>query len=323
MIRGMYRGNQPLATAAMQPVTGTATAGQNYIPIPGGVNAGLNLVVVGGGVLLPGDFDDSDGAGVLLASPMAAGTAWMVVSFTYNTSYVPVQGQLAGFRNLLINADGRVNQRAYASGAATTGANQYTLDRWRIVTAGQNLSLSLTSNGYTMTAPAGGMEQVVEGNNVIGGTYSLNWTGTATATVNGMAVAKRGNIVLTPNTNTTVRFTGGTVYLPQLEYGSVATQFDQRPTGVELELAMRYYQFFSQVMSGGACGVSGNGYFTDFMLPVPMRASPTAVYSNISYLNGTGLSTNTANPSHLRTSFSCTAGSTAYAIADIALTAEL
>ena len=52
-------------------------------------------------------------------------------------------GPLAGFRNRIINgvgtAAGCINQRVYVSGTATTAANEYTIDRWRVVTLGQSL----------------------------------------------------------------------------------------------------------------------------------------------------------------------------------------
>ena len=60
--------------------------------------------------------------------------------------------QLAG-RNLIMNSLGRVNQRGYTSGTATGAANQYTLDRWRVVTSGQNLSWTGNTARRTMTAP--------------------------------------------------------------------------------------------------------------------------------------------------------------------------
>jgi hypothetical protein len=49
---------------------------------------------------------------------------------------IPNAGPLSGVRNLVINGNFAINQRAYVSGAATSGANQYTLDRWRVVTSG-------------------------------------------------------------------------------------------------------------------------------------------------------------------------------------------
>lgn len=273
-----YRGNQPLLAAAMSPYSVVATDKQGYVPIPGGVVPGLNIVGVGGALLSPGDFDDSDGLGIALAVPMAAGTQFQLYALSLNTSYVPVQGPLAGFRNLLINADGRVNQRQYASGAATTAANQYTVDRWRVVTSGQSLAYALTANGYTFTAPAGGVEQVIEGNNIVGGAYVLNWTGTATATVNGVAVPKRGTFTLSANTNATVRFSGGTLYQPQLELGNVATLFEQRPLGVETSLCQRYFvaDVTNVVLS---CYAPGYACASPVFFPTQMRVAPTVVAS--------------------------------------------
>lgn len=151
-------------------------------------------------------------------------------------------GPLAGMRNLLINGNPIINQRGYVSGTATSGANEYTLDRWRVVTSGQSITFTDSANVRTVTAPAGGIEQVIEGINIFSGTYVLNWTGTATATVNGTSVAKGGTVTLTGGTNCTVRFSGGTFSLPQLEPGTVATPFERRSYGQELSLCQRYYE---------------------------------------------------------------------------------
>ena len=185
-------------------------------------------------------------------------------------------GPLAGFRNLLINANPIINQRSYVSGTATSGANQYTLDRWRVVTSGQNISWTDTANVRTVTAPAGGVEQVIEGLNILTGTYALNWTGTATATVAGNAVVKGGTVTLTGGTNTTIRFSGGTFSLPQLEPGTVATPFERRPRGVELALCQRYFQFFG----AGATGQeeTATTFSIAGRLPQTMRATPTAEF---------------------------------------------
>jgi hypothetical protein len=145
-------------------------------------------------------------------------------------------------RNIIINGDGRINQRGYTSGTATSGANQYTLDRWRVVTSGQNLTFTGDDSGREMTAPAGGVEQVIEDKNISGGTYVLNWEGTATATVGGNAVAKGGTFTLTANTNATLRMIDGTFKNVQIEQGSVATPFERRPYGTELALCLRYFE---------------------------------------------------------------------------------
>jgi hypothetical protein len=199
-------------------------------------------------------------------------------------------GPLAGMRNLLINGNPTINQRGYVSGTVTSGANQYTLDRWRVVTSGQSITFTDSANVCTVTAPAGGIEQVIEGLNILSGTYVLNWTGTATATVNGTSVAKGGTVTLTGGTNCTVRFSGGTFSLPQLEPGTVATPFERRSYGQELALCQRYFcKTFGQSVqpaqntgnfNGALTNLAGSSAFTgnaivNWRYPIQMRATPS------------------------------------------------
>jgi hypothetical protein len=201
-------------------------------------------------------------------------------------------GPLAGFRNLIINGNPTINQRGYVSGDNTTSANQYTLDRWRVVTSGQNITFTDSAGVRTVTAPAGGFEQVIEGASIIGGTYTLSWNGTATATVNGSAVAKGANFTLAGGSNATVRLSGGTFSLVQLEPGPVATPFELRPIGIELALCQRYFcksydiaDAPGTVTDAGAIytasatvGLSPIGQSTRF--PVPMRGTPVITIYN-------------------------------------------
>jgi len=193
-----------------------------------------------------------------------------------------------GFKNRLINAQGLINQRAYVSGTATTSANQYTVDRWRVVVSGQNLTFTTTNNEVTFTAPAGGIEQVIEGLNLESGTYVLNWEGTATATVGDVAVAKGGTVTVVGGTNTTVRFIGGTFIRPQFEAGSVATPFERRPYGAELNLCQRYFWTIRGDVDGLAAGIgaglvraSAAEQILYCAYPATMRASPTLSGANI------------------------------------------
>lgn len=179
-----------------------------------------------------------------------------------------------GLRNKLINARGDINQRGYVSGTATSGANQYTVDRWRVVTSGQNLSWTTSGNDRAFTAPAGGVEQVVEASNIDTGTYALSWTGTATATVNGTSVANGGTIALTGGATATVKFSSGTFSLPQLEL-AVVTPFERRPYGLELALCQRYYFQTSYARLVGAATSTSAVQFA-VQCPVPMRTTPTA-----------------------------------------------
>lgn len=188
------------------------------------------------------------------------------------------------FRNKLHNPLFNVNQRGYVSGTNTTVANQLTLDRWKVVTSGQNVTFSASGNGFIVTAPSGGYAQVIEGLNIEGGTYCLSWTGTATATVNGSSVANGGNFTLPANTNATVIFSSGTVQNPQLEIGTVPTPVEQRPFTVELQLCQRFYVVFDYV--GGVSTVSPSTLGFLVPTPVTMRAVPSA--TNVAAGSGSG-----------------------------------
>ena len=232
-------------------------------------------------------------------------------------------GPVISFRNKLINALGLINQRAYVSGTPTTGANQYTLDRWRVVTSGQNLTFSTSQNVVTMTAPAGGLEQVIEGSNIETGVYTLSWTGTATATVDGVAITNGGQTASkTGGTNVTIRFSGGTVSKPQFELGSVVTPFEMRMTGLELQLSQRYCIRLNYLASGTSIG---SGVFfaatqAQFVLHLPtvMRVAPSVTASSLTFscltgggsINlGAGILT-AADPSTLLATFTATVTST-------------
>jgi len=204
-------------------------------------------------------------------------------------------------KNIIINGDGKINQRAYVSGTATSGANQYTLDRWKVVVSGENLTFTGTDAGRVMTAPAGGVEQVIEDKNIAGGTYVLDWQGTATATVDGNAVAKGGTFTLTANTNATVRFTSGTFSEVQVEQGSVATPFERRPYGTELALCQRYAVVYNSNDDNAAnrlgfgIAVSTTRAYCSIKHPVTMRAKPSLSKSgNLFFSDTTGGATLTS-----------------------------
>jgi hypothetical protein len=187
-------------------------------------------------------------------------------------------------RNMIINGSGRINQRGYVSGAATTGANQYTLDRWRVVTSGQNLSFTGSAAGRTMTAPAGGVEQVIEGGNILGGTYVINWTGTATATVGGTSRAKGETFTLTAGTDTTVRMTGGTFTDLQIERASLPTEFEFLKLSEELANCQRYY-FETPLYAAISAASASFAFYQTVTYPATMRAAPSTTFTGGSVTN--------------------------------------
>lgn len=179
-----------------------------------------------------------------------------------------------GRRNLLINPNFLINERNYVSGTATSIANQYTVDRWRVITSGQNLSWTTSGGVRTATAPAGGIDQIIEGISVVAGTYVINWTGTATCLVDGISRLKGATFTLAGGANVTVRFTGGTVALPQLELGTTPTPPEGRLVGDELALCQRYYSRTRATMQVQATAAA-QVWATTVAMPQQMRASPT------------------------------------------------
>jgi hypothetical protein len=305
---------------------GTNYRGPRFLTFEGAVTLTNSSTLV-----LPGNANITTAAGdsliVIPGATLGAADKWIVVAYQSATVAPSVGG--FSFRNRLMNGQGLINQRGYVSGTATSGANQYTLDRWRVVTSGQNLTFSTSANQVTFTAPAGGVEQVIEGLSLESGTYVLNWEGTATATVGGTAVAKGGTVTVVGGTNTTVRFIGGTFIRPQFEAGSVATPFERRPYGTELALCCRYYQ--SVVMVGTQGGTATGTVFVNNinMRAIPTIAGLTGLYGEnvgaLSSVAAVNYVNTTSNYARMQVSFS-TAGAVGYSISTnpaVSLSAEL
>lgn len=180
------------------------------------------------------------------------------------------------WRNLVINGNPTINQRGYASSQATTVANQYTLDRWKILTSGHSISYSSSGGVVTVTVPSGvTLEQTVEGVNVMSGTYVASWSGSASVTMGGVPATSGIPVTLTSGVDVVIRVTNGSFSRFKLEPGSFATPFTHIPIEIELPRCQRFYR-----VGGGYVG----SYSGSSSLDVPldrvafsptMRASPT------------------------------------------------
>lgn len=185
------------------------------------------------------------------------------------------------FRNKLHNSKFNVNQRAYVSATATTAALQFAFDRWAVITSGQSISFTAATQGSTsITVPAGGIQQTIPVEELDAGTYVVSWTGTATCTVAGTAIANGGTfVVATSNTaNLVVKFINGTLTDPQIELGTVATFPESIPYPIDLDRCKRFYRRCGAAFSGSVDGASGGtavifsvneGFYPE------MRSSPT------------------------------------------------
>ncbi len=227
----------------------------------------------------------------------------------------------SGFKNYIINGKKAVNQRVL-----TSTDNSYNQDRW--YKAGVN------------------WYQGIEGdNNLISGkTYTLSWVGTATAsyyvgtatsvTINAQsftAISNDGNFILTITTgqNLWVKFSsdamGSTFNYVQLEEGSIATPFEQRPIGLELSLCQRYYQVIAWSDRKTATA-AGQYLHQSIRLPVAMRVNPTTI-TNISagsVVNAVFIGSATLSNIHFRVEAASSAAGDSYILNRVdALSSEL
>lgn len=204
------------------------------------------------------------------------GVEWINIGVldTVGNSFSPANAQ-AGLVNLLDNAGFFINQRGYVSGSATSAPNAYTLDRWRVVTSGQSISWTDSAGVRTVTAPPGGMEQVIEGLRIGAGDHVLSWSGTAVATVNGNPVVNGGIVSLAGGVNATVRFSNGTVANPQLQVGRIPTPFERRHPAIEMEICRRYAEVVRWGMQWTAPSASDGAGSPIFFNA--KRATPTVV----------------------------------------------
>ena len=236
-------------------------------------------------------------------------------------------GQLSGFRNVIINGNFQVNQRAYVSGAAV-GTNLYGHDRWKMAASADTYAFSTSQNVTTVTIPAGKvLRQVIEGVELQSGTYTLSWEGTAQGKI-GAGVYGASGITGTVvgGTNLIIEFGLGTVSKVQFEFGSVATPFENRPSSVELLLGYRYYRRFN-VRAYQYCPSTGDAWYETHPLHPQMRATPTAAQIGAWTPTNVGSVTHTTYPgSYVLSVIPAGAGMCGYAIsgtAEIALSAEL
>lgn len=90
---------------------------------------------------------------------------------------------------------------------------------------------------------------------------------------------------ITPNANITLQIWG-----VQLEAGSIATPFEQRPIGTELALCHRYYWQPTEIRTTGGTYATAVTY-CPIQVPVSMRATPAVTGSttgNTNYLTAAG-----------------------------------
>jgi hypothetical protein len=202
-------------------------------------------------------------------------------------------------RNILINSDFRINQRAYTS-AAALASGVYGHDRWKAGASGGDYSFTQLASSTQITIASGKtLIQVVEDKNIEGGTYVLSWTGTAQGRAGVNSATPSGSYAASPliiSSQTagavmSVEFNTGTLGKVKLEVGSVATPFVMTDITQEFAKALRYAWIDSTpswlFYEGISSSVSGNNVTGTVTCPVPMRTTPTVTLPSWS-LGGNG-----------------------------------
>ena len=226
-------------------------------------------------------------------STAATGLAWATASG--GTSFAP---------NLCINGAFIINQRNYTSGTSLASGD-YGLDRWKSSTASTSLTFTANPNNTVVTISSGGsIKQIVERANVPAGTYTLSFSGTATARVYNTG-ATPPSYAASPITftadglaNVEIEFTasGGTktLSLVKFERGSTASTYSLTSDTIEGELAncQRYYFRQTATATGSPfapLGIASSTTvcYTTVFAPVIMRAQPTTIdYSSVRLSDG-------------------------------------
>lgn len=197
-------------------------------------------------------------------------------------------------RNLIRNAQLRVNQRVAASGASL-GVAQYFLDGWASNSATNAVTWTGGESGRVLTIPASKeVYQFIEANDVGAGTYVFGQSGTSLmriiqgATDTGMVAS--GTVTLVAGTQVTVLVGAGTLDRPYLMRGSVAPLvFPDITFSSDLWWSQRFYEksYSYATLTGtatdvGACwGTQNQGAVTTgylggcFSYKASKRAIPT------------------------------------------------
>jgi hypothetical protein len=209
-----------------------------------------------------------------------AGNTAMTVDTSQNTTFVATVAMGSSFkRNILINGNFLVNQRAYVSGTATASGT-YMHDRWKSTTTNSNYTFTQGTPDTTITIAAGTIAQIVEDKNVVGGVYTLSWTGTATARIAINGGTTSGAYAASPITTSsatagqtiTVEFSTGTLGKVQLEPGTIATPYERQIYSDQLAQCQRYYQL---IQAGSGTSSSGTNCVLSLQPIVAMRTGPS------------------------------------------------
>lgn len=189
-------------------------------------------------------------------------------------------------RNKLINGNFAINQRA-VSGTVVLAAGEYGHDRFKAGAGGCTYTFATSNNITTLTISAGTLMQVIEGANLLSGTHTLSWVGTAQGRIDSGSYGASGvQGTAVGGTNQTCEWGTGTLSRVQYEPGTVATVFEHRHVGAELALCQRYYEIGSASLQ--SYQAASNNFYQSYGFRVSKRASATLTIGSPTYFNASG-----------------------------------
>ena len=208
------------------------------------------------------------------------GTEWVVVS--------------AMGDNIFVNGALNINQRV-VSGTVSLASGDYGHDRLRGGGSGCTYTFSSTDGITELNIASGSLESVIESASMQSGNYTLSWSGSAQASIDGGG-PQASPIVFSANgtSNVTIEFSTGTITRVRVELGSIPTPFVKASDAEELIRCQRYYEksYNLDVEPGsssifGAC--TGTAASTEAVsgcrFSVAKRVAPTvSIYSTLGAL---------------------------------------
>jgi hypothetical protein len=206
-----------------------------------------------------------------------------------------------GDRNLLIDGRFRLNTDGVA-GTVVLSAGQYGHDMWKAGAGGCTYTFSAAG---VVTISAGSLMQIIDGNDIEGGSYCASWTGTAQAKLNGGSFAASGVTAsgVAAGANLPIEFGIGTVSKVQVEPGTSPTSNFMRSLPEEFRRARGYYQ--KGGFNESAYNLAGYSWSRTITFVTPMRGAPTM--SGSFALAGFGSAAINGGPTPLGFSFNTSA----------------
>ncbi len=190
-------------------------------------------------------------------------------------------------RQAIVNGNFTVNQRGYVSGAVLS-AGAYGHDRWKAGALGGDYTFTQLANSTTITINTGkSLIQVIEDKNVVGGSYTLSWEGTAQARAGVNSATPSGSYFASPliitgqtaGTVMSIEFNQGTLGKAILNLGTVALPFQSKSFEEELRSCQRYFEksYIYSVAVGSNTGAA-NGIL---LVPTNSDANNAATTSSV------------------------------------------